>query len=96
MSNTQWTCPACEKSITKQRNSSKHKMHCKKFRICGAKDAGAGAGLENQLEYLSFSAMAKSEKARQNPIACNASIDQSNSDCEHTMDQPLTIPPYKQ
>ena len=72
-------------------------MSCKKFRIWAAKDAGADVISENaQLEYLSFSAVAKSENARQNPIACNASIDQSNSDCEHTMDQPLTIPPHKQ
>ena len=72
-------------------------MSCKKFRIWAAKDAGADVISENtQLEYLSLGAMAKSENARQNFIACNASIDQSNSDCEHTMDQPLTIPPYKQ
>ena len=68
-------------------------MRCKKFRILVAKDAGAGDVLEKKLEYRSSNAIAKSENARQNPVACHASIDDSDSDCEQTMDQPLTIPP---
>ena len=89
-----WKCPACQKSIRERRNRFRHLTTCKMLHPLKAKDAGAGAGLENQLEYLSFSSMAKSEKARQNPIACHDSIKNSDSDSEQTMDQPLTIPPH--